>query len=113
MTFKERIKPFFFVEHGKSASVCLDIGVYKNEIFQLRADEGFEGNGYDWGSLAKVFLDEKCPDLQDVVKIEPEAGMFCAYSTDVESLKRFSLAFKDMCENEDLMKDLFSRVELD
>lgn len=57
--FKEAIKPFFWVEHSNSFSVCLDVGAYKQEIFDIRADEGFEGNGYDWASLADVLLKKK------------------------------------------------------
>lgn len=44
---QERIKPFFWVEHDNSYSVCLTVGEY--------LQEGFGGNGYDWGSLAQVF----------------------------------------------------------
>ena len=113
MDFKEQIKPFFWVEHNSGASVCLDVGGYKNEIFDTRANEGFEGNGYDWGSLAAVFIEEKQPELEEAVKLDPEAGMFCAYSSNREALTKFILGFKEMCENDDLMKDLFSRAELD
>ena len=45
--FNELIKPFFWIEHENSVSVCLNVGEYKAEIFQAREHEGFEGNGYD------------------------------------------------------------------
>ena len=61
--FNELIKPFFWIEHENSVSVCLNVGEYKAEIFQAREDEGFEGNGYDWGALAKVFLEEQKTEL--------------------------------------------------
>ena len=41
--FEEQIKPFFWVEHESTVSVCLNVGEYKTEIFQSREDEGFEG----------------------------------------------------------------------
>ena len=107
------IKPFFWVEHEKSVSVCLDVGEYKSEVFQTREEEGFEGNGYDWGSLAKVFLEEQKPELIDVVKFDPEADIFCVYSSNTDALKSFIIAFKEACENETLIQDLFSRAELD
>lgn len=107
------INPFFWVEHDNSVSVCLNAGSFKQEIFETRADEGFEGNGYDWTSLAKVFLEERYADLINEVKFDPEAGMFCAYSSNSEILKTFILAFKDACENKALIQDLFSRAELD
>ena len=111
--FQELIKPFFWVEHEKSVSVCLNVGEYKAEIFQTREEEGFEGNGYDWGSLAIVFLEEYKPELMEVVKFDPEADIFCAYSSNPDALKSFIIAFKEACENETLIQDLFSRAELD
>ena len=114
MNFEEKIKPFFWVEHESgSVSLCLSVGDYKKEVFEARSDEGFEGNGYDWGSLASVFLNEKMPELKKAIGLDPEASMFCAYSTDKEALKKFATEFKDACENEPLINDLFSRAELD
>ena len=111
--FNEEIAPFFWVEHSNSFSVCLNVGEYKNEIFEARADEGFEGGGYDWGSLAHVFLIEKMPELESIVEFDPEADMFVAYSSNKDSLKKFILAFKNACENDEIIADLFSRAELD
>lgn len=111
--FKETIKPYFWVEHAGSFSVCLNAGNYKQELFETRAEEGFEGSGYDWGSLAQVFLTEKRPDLGESIRFDPEGGMFCAYSADGNQLKDFILDFKKACEDEFLIRDLFSRAELD
>lgn len=111
--FEESIEPFFWVEHENSVSVCLNVGEYKTEIFQLREDEGFEGNGYDWASLAQIFLEEQQPELINVVRFDPEGSMFCAYSSDSAALKSFIVSFKQACENETLIQDLFSRAELD
>ena len=114
MTFKEQIAPFSWVEHDKSFSLLLyKVGEYKNEIFETRVDEGFEGGGYDWESLARVFLNEKMPKLAEIVKFDSEASMFCAYSENAESLKLFAIEFKTACENDKLICDLFSRAELD
>ncbi len=111
--FEETIKPFVWVDHETSVSVVLTARVYKTEIFETRAEEGFEGSGYDWASLAVVFLAEKMPELEEVVQFDPEAGMFCAYSSDSEALKNFALGFKSACEDKALITDLFSRAELD
>jgi hypothetical protein len=113
MEFKEIIKPFFWVEHEHNVSFCLTVGEYKNKIFELRSDEGFEGNGYDWTSLALVFLSEKMPDIDDKIKFDPEGSMFCAYSNDADALKKFATGFKNACEDNTLIRDLFSRAELD
>ncbi|WP_342512124.1 Imm51 family immunity protein [Sporosarcina sp. FSL K6-1522] len=110
---EEALLPFRWVAHASSVSLILNAGSYKNEVFAGRIDEGFEGNGYDWGSLAAVFIDEVMPDLEGRVHFDPEADMFCAYSEDGESLKQFALGFKAACEDDVLIRDLFSRSELD
>ena len=111
--FEMKIQPFFWVESKMTASVCLSVGEYKAEIFQAREDEGFEGNGYDWGALAKVFLEEQKTELIEIIKFDPEADMFCVYSSNPDALKSFIIAFKETCENETLIQDLFLRAELD
>lgn len=111
--FEEIIAPFFWSEHENSASVCLTVGEYKSEVFKAREADGFEGNGYDWASLAKVFLEEKQPQFVGTVKFDPEGSMYCAYSSDKETLKQFAIAFKEAVEDEDSITDLFSRAELD
>ncbi len=113
LNLKETIQPFFWTEHKDYASVCLSVGDYKPEIFLTREDEGFEGNGYDWASLAQVFLDEKKENLIGKINFDPEGSMFCAYSSDREALKEFIVEFKQACEDEELIQDLFSRAELD
>lgn len=111
--FKKEIAPFGWVELEKSVSVCLNAGEYLQEVFDTRANEGFEGSGYDWESLALVFLTEMCPYLQNKINFDPEAGMFCAYSKDKDALADFILQFKKACEDRSLILDLFSRAELD
>ncbi|ANY70972.1 hypothetical protein BBD42_24845 [Paenibacillus sp. BIHB 4019] len=110
----EKIDPFGLVAHNNgSTSMILSVGKYKPDIFQTRAEEGFEGNGYDWGSLAAVFLEEKMPHLVDIVRFDPEADMFAAYSDNREAILSFAIAFKEACEDDSFIKDLFSRAELD
>lgn len=114
MDFKEKIKPFFFVEHDDSSfSACLYVDEYKPEIFEPRMEDGFDASGYDWASLAKVFLIEQQPELADIIRFNPESSMFCAYSSNKSALQNFVLSFKDACENDELIQDLLSRAELD
>lgn len=47
---------------------------YKQNVFDTRQEEGFIGNGYDWNSLAIVFLEEKMPELMEVLSFDSEAG---------------------------------------
>jgi len=118
--FEQKLKPFFWVEHENGVSLCLsdlteasDKTGNKWEIFITRLDEGFCGNGYDWGSLALVYLNEKMPELKNEIKFDPEAGMFCVYSENPKALEKFAIGFRKMYDDDEMMKDLFSRAELD
>lgn len=111
--FKNEIAPFFWVGYEGGNSVCLTAGEYLQDVFDTRAEEGFEGSGYDWESLAKVFLNDKSPDLIKKVNFDSEAGMFCVYSEDTRALQEFIRGFKNACEDKAFILDLFSRAELD
>ncbi|MFD1903280.1 Imm51 family immunity protein [Paenibacillus rhizoplanae] len=56
---------------------------------------------------------EKMPEMAGIIHFDPEAGMFCAYSSDSDALVAFATAFKQACEDDALIRDLFSRAELD
>ena len=86
---------------------------YKQNVFDTRQEEGFVGNGYDWNSLANVFLEENIPELMEVLSFDSEAGLFSIGSEEVEAVKKFALGFKVMCDDESEMTDLFSRATLD
>lgn len=107
------LSPFFWTEHATSASFCLEVGSYLQDLFDSRANEGFEGNGYDWESLARIFLEEKRSDLAEEIDFDSEGSMFCAYSENTIALKDFALSFKQACADSELIADLFSRAELD
>ncbi|MNO20809.1 SMI1 / KNR4 family protein [compost metagenome] len=108
------VAPFILVEQENGGmSVILNVGTYLADLFGTRADEGFEGNGYDWASLAAVYLEEHMPELADTVHFDPEADMFCAYSGNRESILSFAAGFKKACGDEALIRDLFSRAGLD
>ena len=112
--FEMKIKPFFWVEQDTSFDLCLSAGDFKYEIFLAREEDGFLGNGYDWGSLARVFVDEKMPELKGEIDLDgSEAGTFVANSTNAEALQKFALGFRAMCDDDAVMSDLFSRAELD
>jgi hypothetical protein len=52
------------------------------------------------------------PEGQGVIRFDPEADMFCAYSADRGTLQAFAARFKQACEDDALIRDLFSRAEL-
>ncbi|SFP52132.1 immunity 51 family protein [Variovorax sp. 770b2] len=113
MKFEPQIEPFWIHHHEDNTSVTLSVGGYKDAIFAERADEGFEGSGYDWASLAAVFIAEKMPAIEADIRFDPEAGMFCAYSKNREAVEKFAVAFHAMCEDEAQMRELFTRAVLD
>lgn len=113
MNIDETIKPFRWVEYQSGASVVLVALDILQDVFDTRVDEGFQGSGYDWASLAQIYLQEKSPHLEDKIKFDPEADMFCVYSKDMAALKEFVIGFKAACGNKPLIRDLFSRAELD
>ena len=86
---------------------------YKQNVFDTRQEDGFLGNGYDWNSLATVFLEEKMPELVDALSFDSEAGLFSIGSEDVEAVKKFAVGFKALCDDESEMADLLSRAILD
>jgi len=110
---KEEIKPFILSESTYNVSLLLNVGSYKNHLFQVLFKNEFRGNGYDWTSLAKIFLKEKLPHLKASIQFDPEADMFCAYSENKKAIFEFAVAFHAMCEEENLMKELLARANLD
>ena len=104
LKMNEQLAPFFWVESETSTSVCHNVGGFKNEIFDMRADEGFEGGGYDWEQLAIVFLNEKMPEFKNEVGFDSESSMFCTYAKNLENVdgfKKFALGFRAMCDNDE------------
>jgi hypothetical protein len=86
--------------------------VNRSAVFEERGNEGWNGNGYDWTSIARVILDEKLPDIKDLLEFDPEAGMFCAIGP-MESLKRLGAEMKQAFDDEDLLRDVLGRAVLD
>lgn len=89
-----------------------DTGTYLKDVFDIRKEEGFIGNGYDLVSLAEVFIDRIRPDFKDNIYFDPENDFFCAYSDDKAILKDFIISFKIVCDNKFLVIELFNYAEL-
>ncbi len=110
---EECIGPFIISETEKSVSILLNAGTYKQHIFDEESERGFCGNGHDWASLAREFIKEQLPHLQNDIQFDPEADMFCAYSENKKSILEFAQSFYNMCEDEKQMREILSRSELD
>ena len=101
---------------GYACSLTLDCdGEYCADIFAQREDEDFEGNGYDWESIATVYLNEKAPELIPYAEFDSEAGMFCVYFSGKENVDRFKAfvnGFINAVRDKNVLSDLFSRAEI-
>lgn len=107
--FENMLSPLKWHEHDDHVSLRLEAGE-KEEIFEIRADEGFEAGGYGWEALARVFLDEKMPELKEDINFDSEGSSFGAYSCNIEAMKKFALGIRAMFDDDELMKDLLSRA---
>ena len=111
--FLRKIEPFKWASGEEQYTFYLNVANgYLAEIFAKRAEDGFLGNGYDWEALAEIFLAEIYEGEDDSFEFDSEADTFVIYSEDGKSLSDFALAFKDACEDKELIADLFSRAEL-
>ena len=112
MDFTGQIAPFSYLVHEDgiaSVTMYTDHG-YKKNLFETRGKEGFVGSGYDWESLAQVFIQEKARDLLEKLDFDSEHLCFVVYSYDKDALRRFVLLFKEACEDDNLIADIFSRT---
>ena len=82
-------------------------------MFDERAADGFQGSGYDWGSVAEVFLNDTQPAWRADLHFDSEADMFCAYASNAASLEAFAQAFHAACADPERLRDMLSRAELD
>jgi hypothetical protein len=104
--------PLILFGSGQSATLLLvdDAMPDKCHIFEER--EGWLGNGYDWNSVAQVVVAEQLPDLSNEVSFDPEAGMFVARGPR-GAVERLASAMCAVFHDDDKIRDLLSRAELD
>lgn len=109
------IHPFRVYIHedeSNQASLLLTDFNEKEHIFAERADEGWEGGGYGWNSVAQVVLEERTPELIGKINFDPEGSMFAAYG-EVAPIKLFAAAMKAVYDDDAALRDVLSRAELD
>ncbi len=112
MIDKTTYAPFILIDDKYRSLLMTDEDmVTKQSIFHERA-EGWEGNGYDWTSIAHVLISETLPHIEEDIDFDPEAGMFSAQGS-IESLKKLALEMKAVYDNDERIRDLLSRAELD
>jgi Immunity protein 51 len=114
-TDKVQYSPFILVDSGGNRSLILCDSEFdaKVHVFTERADEGWQGNGYDWNSIAQVLVAEQVsPKVQGELDFDSEAGMSAAYGSR-PALEQLGKAMAAAYHNEEVLRDLLSRAELD
>jgi hypothetical protein len=81
-------------------------------VFEERADEGWQGTGYDWTSVARVLVAEEFPQHESDVGHDPEAGMFFM-SGPRPVLAVIAAELRRVFDDEARLRDLLDRAEPD
>lgn len=104
--------PFEFFESPKYSWVRLEANGYKSEVFEDATDGEWEGDGYDWTTLARHIL-QKLPEIKNKVLFDSESSYFIAYSINKKVLLEFLSSFQAIIESEGEMynqlKDCYFR----
>lgn len=73
----------------KPGNYCLMLSdqhmVSVEEVF---AEHGRDPGGYAWADVAVHVMRTTAPELEESVGLDPEAGTFVAYGSDLEALER-------------------------
>ncbi|RDZ26665.1 Imm51 family immunity protein [Lysobacter silvisoli] len=113
-TDRSSYAPFILMDRNGHRSLLLaEPGMEaKQHLFAEREDQGWSGNGYDWGSLAQVVVAERLPQLQGRLRFDPEAGML-SVTGERADLEALGAAMRAVYRDDDALRDLLSRAELD
>ena len=114
MSDMSELSPFRISEYEGTYSLLLDVEMgYLEDIFEAREDEGLLPNGYGWEALAMAFIENECPEYEEAINFDSEAGMFCAYCSDRETLESFAAKFKAACEDSEKITEILSKADPD
>lgn len=84
--FYKQIKPFTLFKNENNISMLLNVENFKSEMFKSRNGDGIYGNGYDWDSLVRTYVECKLPHLSNKLTYDSENGMLCV---DMQNQKQF------------------------
>ena len=82
----------------------------KAYIFTELEDEGWQGNGYDWESIARAVLEDQLYDLDEEIDFDCDAGLFSA-SGSRNALEQLGRAMQAVYHDEDLLREMLGRAE--
>lgn len=77
---------------GSYALMLTDSDMVK--VDQAFAAGGRDGHGYGWADVALGAIRAQNPGLEQRLGMDPEAGMFVAYSEDLEALRALGVILK-------------------
>lgn len=74
---------------------------------------GQYGNGYGWEGVARSAVRHRAPELGGRFAYDCEAGMFVAYGTDREALRKLGALLRDAYRDDALLRDLIDSGDPD
>ncbi|UHQ23510.1 immunity 51 family protein [Lysobacter sp. 5GHs7-4] len=113
-TDRNSYAPFILMDRGGYRALLLaEPGMEaKQHLFAEREDAGWSGNGYDWSALAQAVVAERLPQLQGRLRFDPEAGML-SVGGERADLETLGTALRALYRDDDALRDLLARAELD
>ncbi|MEV2278751.1 immunity 51 family protein [Nocardiopsis sp. NPDC049922] len=90
MTDRTSFAPLSFFEYDhRPGSYCLMLtDADMLGVRDVLEEHGYDAGGYAWEGVARSAVRLRAPELEGRVNYDPEAGMFVAYGTDAEALRR-------------------------
>ena len=73
--------------------------------------KGLQGGGYTWHGMVMHLLEENAPEALDALDFDPEAGMFCALSDDLDALRAVARMLVKL-ESRAAVADIVANVDL-
>lgn len=98
------------LECNKEYSLFLDQSDFDRSIFRTRNKDGIFGNGYDYESLVKTFVEHKLPHLSRELFYDSENGMFSVSSYDKKVIEELGFELAQELRK-DKFKDYVSEME--
>jgi len=74
--------------------------------FDVFEDNGRLGNGYAWADVALQVMRTRDPALEGEIEMDPEAGTFVAYGTNLDALQKLAALLHHAFHNHAVLADL-------
>jgi hypothetical protein len=77
----------------------------------LFATKALQGGGYTWRGMVMYLLEEHAPQALHALDFDPEAGMFCAVSDNLDALRAVARMLVKL-EDRRVVADIVEHVDL-